>query len=711
MASSWRNRPAGTWFSRLWRPWSSLNPFRRPGTAINQPKTVGIRDLVSAPEEIEANADRRWSVVGVIVALLFVGLVVRLVLLQVIEHGTAVAAANGNALRISTLPANRGYILDRHGNALVTNVDTTQIQLSLVQATLHPEVIGALALLTHQTAGQVWAEAKNVQYNPYQPAPIVTNADASTVSFIKLHPAEFPGVVVQPIAQRSYPYGGDTASQVLGYVGPITGQEIAANPGAGYQTNSIYGKTGIEVYYEHYLRGIDGQITFRVNAAGSILGTTKAVAPRIGDSVSLNIDAGLQKALDGYLAKDILRVRHTVDPISGKIPKAINGAAIVMSPTTGAVYAMSSFPSYNLNSFVSGLSQKTYNALLANGSFTNYPIQGLYTPGSTFKMITATTQLQTGIFSAYQTVNDTGAFTVPGCFGGNHGCVFHDDNGERAGLISLPLALTKSSDYYFYNLGYLFWAHQNLYGTEPIQTVAAKYGLGQYTNIDLPNEVQGRVDSPTVRKALHAQAPKAFPNVSWYTGDNVEMAFGQGSTAVTPIEMASAYATFANGGTRYQPEVAAAIVSPRGHVIIRYGARVLSHVSLPPAVRNPIMEGLIGVVNNPAGTAYYPFHHYATFNMSSFVVAGKTGTASNAYGEEPNSWFVSFAPVSNPKYVVMCVIGQGGYGADAAAPVVAQTYNYLVKHPITPLVTTPNVGSNGLPVTTTTTPVSSRKHH
>jgi len=123
------------------------------------------------------------------------------------------------------------------------------------------------------------------------------------------------------------------------------------------------------------------------------------------------------------------------------------------------------------------------------------------------------------------------------------------------------------------------------------------------------------------------------------------------------------------------------------------------------------MEGLIGVVNNPAGTAYYPFHHYATFNMSSFVVAGKTGTASNAYGEEPNSWFVSFAPVSNPKYVVMCVIGQGGYGADAAAPVVAQTYNYLVKHPITPLVTTPNVGSNGLPVTTTTTPVSSRKHH
>ncbi len=711
MAGSWRTRPTGSWFTRLWRPWSSINPFRRPGSTINQQKTVGIRDLVSAPEEVEVDAERRWRVVGLLFALLFSGLIVRLVLLQVVEHATAVTAANGNALRVSTLPANRGYIRDRNGNALVTNVDTTQVQLSLVQAHLHPEVIGALALLTHQSAKAVWAKASNVQYNPYQPAPIVTNADASTVSFIKLHPAQFPGVVVQLIAQRFYPSGGGTASQVLGYVGPITGQEIAANPGAGYQTNSIYGKTGIEAYYEHYLRGIDGQTTFRVNAAGSILGRTKAVAPRIGDSVVLNIDAGLQRALDGYLAKDIVRVRHTVDPISGKIPKAIDGAAIVMSPTTGAIYAMSSFPSYNLNSFVNGLSQKTFNALLANGSFSNYAIQGTFTPGSTFKMITATAQLQTGIFSAYQTVNDTGAFTVPGCFGGNHGCVFHDDNGERAGLISLPLALTKSSDYYFYNLGYLFWAHQGLYGPEAIQTVAAKYGLGQYTNIDLPNEVQGRVDSPTVRKALHAQAPKAYPNVSWYTGDNVEMAFGQGSTAVTPIEMASAYATFANGGTRYQPEVAAAIVSPSGHTILRYGARVLSHVSLPPSVRNPIMEGLIGVVNNPAGTAYYPFHHYATFNMSSFVVAGKTGTASNSYGQEPNSWFVSFAPAQSPKYVVLCVIGQGGYGADAAAPVVAQTYNYLVKHPITPLVTSPNLGTNGLPVTSTTIAHTSLKHH
>ena len=125
--------------------------------------------------------------------------------------------------------------------------------------------------------------------------------------------------------------------------------------------------------------------------------------------------------------------------------------------------------------------------------------------------------------------------------------------------------------------------------------------------------------------------------------------------------------------------------------MVRYGPHVLGHISLPPSVRNPILQGLIGVVNNPKGTAYYPFHQYAKFNLNSFLVAGKTGTASNAYGQEPNSWFISFAPAYAPRYLVMCVIGQGGYGADAAAPVVAETYNYLVAHPVGPVVLAPKI--------------------
>jgi penicillin-binding protein 2 len=287
--------------------------------------------------------------------------------------------------------------------------------------------------------------------------------------------------------------------------------------------------------------------------------------------------------------------------------------------------------------------------------------------------------------SANTYVDDTGTFKVPGCLQASHGCFFHDDEASGSGLVNLPSALTKSSDYYFYNLGYLFWAHTRRYGETPIQDVAAKYGLGQYSLIDLPYESVGRVDSPTVRIALHNQYGAAFPNYQWYTGDNVEMAFGQGSTAVTPISMLEAYATFANGGTRYEPQIAAGVVGANGKLLRRYTPRVLSKVALPAGVRDPILQGLIGVVNSPSGTAYYPFHTYAKFDLANYLIAGKTGTASNALHEEPNSWFVGFGPAYSPKYAVICVIGQGGYGADGAAPVVAQAFNYLVKHPIRPV--------------------------
>ena len=685
MKGSWRDRSTGSLFSRLWRPWVSLNPFRGRGRTINESKPVGIRDLVASPDEIQIRPERRWRIIGGFFLILFALLIARLFILQILDYQTSVATVQSNSLRHSTIPAARGYILDRSGRPLVSNVTTTEVQLSRAEASLFPPIKGALASLTGLSVAQINADLNNVQYDPYQPAPIMANAPASVVEFIKLHPNEFPGVSVLDVSTRAYPYGGNVGSQVLGYVGPITGAEISAHPNQGYQTNSQIGKTGIESFYEQYLRGHDGTRTLEVDAFGNILGAVKTTPPTSGNSVVLNIDEGLQQALDGYLAKDILAVRASVDPKTQRHPAALNGAAVVLDPNTGAVLAMSSYPSFNLNSFVNGLSNTTFHHLLDVGAFNNYAIQGLYTPGSTFKMVSATAQLQTGIFSPNTYVDDTGTFKVPGCLQGYHGCVFHDDEASGAGMINLPLALTVSSDYYFYNLGYLFWSHTGRYGETPIQNAASHYGLDQFTNIDLPNENQGRVDSPSVRRALHAAAPVAFPNVNWYTGDNLEMAFGQGTTALTPIALANAYATFANGGTRYTPEVAAAIIDAHGKVVQRYAPRVLGHVALPPSVRDPILQGLTGVVENPRGTGYATFHSVVNFSLTSFPIAGKTGTASNAPGQEPNSWFVGFGPVAHPKYVVLCVVAQGGYGADAAAPVVAQTFNYLVAHPVGPV--------------------------
>ena len=701
MKGSWRDRPTASWFQRLWRPWVSLNPFKGRGRQINEPRPVGIRDLVASPEEVQVRPERRWRIIGGFFSLLLLLLIGRLFMLQILEHSASVATVNSNSLHVATIPATRGLIVDRTGAPLVSNVTTTEILLSRQQAYVNSSVIGALAGVTSQSVKQIQSDLTNQQYSPYQPAPVMTDAPTAVVQFIKLHPGEFPGVSVQLASRRTYPYGGSTASQLLGYVGPITGAEMAANPTAGYTTNSNFGKTGIENFYEQYLRGVAGTSTIEVSARGDILGAVQKTPPQQGDTVILNVNAGLQQALDNYLATDVQLVRRTPDPTNGVLPPAINAAALVMDVNSGAVLAMSSYPSFNLNSFVNGLSETTFKGLLNEGAFTNYPIQGLYTPGSTFKMESATAQMQTGIFPASQYVNDSGAFTVPGCLNvGTGSCVFHDDQGHGDGLVNLPLAITVSSDYYFYQLGYLFWSQQSHFGETPIQNVAHDYGLDQYSNIDLPNEVQGRVDSPTVRLALHQAAPKAFPNYQWYTGDNVEMAFGQGATAITPIAQANAYATFANGGTRYAPEVAAAVISPTGKMVVRYGPRVIGHVNLPSSVREPILQGLEGVVQSPRGTAYATFQHYAQFSESVFPVAGKTGTASNAPKQEPNSWFVGFAPANAPKYVVLCVVGQGGYGADAAAPVVAETFNYLYKHPILPVVLTPK--TQVAPVTTTT---------
>jgi penicillin-binding protein 2 len=702
MKRSWREQRIGSWFSRLWRPWVSLHPFRGRGRTINEPRPVGIRDLMASPEEVRARPERRWIVIGSFFFILLLALILRLFFLQVVDYKTSVAVVEQNSLRKTTIPPTRGEIFDREDQPLVTNVTTTEIRLSRAEAALNPTVKGALASLTGLSVKRINADLNDKQYDPYQPAPIMSNAPASAVEFIKLHPKEFPGVSVLDTSTRAYPNGGSVASEVLGYVGPNE------NPHDGYPTASTVGETGIEAYYEQYLHGHQGTNILEVNSLGSVLGTVKTTEPKVGDSVVLNIDTPLEEELDHYLQTEILADRHSIDPVSGKVPEALNGAAIVLNPNNGEVYAMASYPSYNLNSFVTGLSNGEYQQLKKVGAFNNYAIQGLYTPGSTFKLVTATTELQTGIMSADQDVDDTGTFTVPNCYKtAKHSlCVFHDDDNDAAGEVDLPEALTVSSDYYFYNLGYLFWNDQSKYGQTPIQNVAAEYGLSEPTNIDLPYEAEGRVDSPEVRKELHAEAPKAFPFVNWYTGDNIEMAFGQGTTAVTPIEMANAYATFANGGTRYAPEIAAAVVNPHGKVVIRYTPHVTGHVSLPASIRDPILQGLTGVVDSPQGTAYPAFQKYFHHSLASFPIAGKTGTASNAPLEEPNSWFVGFGPTNDPQYVVLCVIDEGGYGADASAPVVAETFNYLVSHPVPGLKLNAALSAPTKPKKTTTTTTS-----
>ena len=673
-------------------------PTRRK--APRQPKLhqsrFSVEGVLDAPDSTAARPGLRLRITGLIVLGMFIVLGLRLWTLQILQAPAAVSAVTANQIRPVSIVPPRGLILDRYGNPLVNNVSTTEITLSRNSAALHNGVIGRLAALIGETEAQVNASIANTKYSLYEPIPILANAPVADVLFIKEHPSEFPGVATDQISQRNYPQleypgpaqDGYPASQVLGYVGVINGNQLKSHTSEGYQAGDPFGQSGLEQQYESALHGVPGQQQLEVDSTGHVVGTLKTTPAIPGDNLVTNIDVRLQAVADNALATQIGTLRNTLDPFcnnnSGCYPAATGGAVLVMDPRSGAVLASSSFPSYNPNIWVGGISDAAYASI--NNPTSNYPqlnraIQGVFTPGSTFKLNTATAALDSGLWTPNQYYNDTGTFNVPGCDQNNPGpgCVLHNAAGDLGGTLNISQALTVSSDDFFYNLGALFYDQSSKYGETPIQDVAGQYSLGQLTGIDLPGETAGRVDSKAERQKLHAISPTGFPNTQWLTGDNVEMAFGQGATAITPIEQAVAYSTFINGGTRYAPQVAAAEVSPSGTVVKKFDPQVTGHVSLPPSTYQPLLAGFEGAVQDPNGTANGAFQG-SLFPIN--LLAGKTGTADTVPGKEPTAWFIGFT--TTPQYVVVCVIDQAGYGVQAAAPVVRDIFDYLAANPVGP---------------------------
>jgi penicillin-binding protein 2 len=702
-------------------------PRRAHEPRFSERKNVSVGSLVGSPEETASRPNVRLYVIGFVGVALFAVLGLRLWTLQVIDGKTYAASVTRNEVRVVSIPAPRGEIVDRDGTVLAGNQTVEELLLSQVTAQQDPSIIGSVAALVGETPVQVRQALDDSQYSPYEPVPILDNAPVSVIDYYQEHQSAYPGVSLQQVSQRTYPQntpGVPIATSVLGYISSITTAQLKANPDAGYLQGSQFGQSGLENQYEPYLRGTAGRQALAVNAAGHVVGTLSATDPVPGDTVVTNIDLGLQEAVQSALQSDITADRHTVDKTTGKLPTANDGAAVVLDAQTGAVLAMASYPTYDPSEWTGGISHANYAALSAGCNTTsattgcpliNYAIAGLYTPGSTFKLNTATAALNDGIINAGTYVDDTGTYTVKNC---TADCTFHDDEAADAGEIDLQDALTESDDYYFYNLGDLFYTSSNPTG---IQQTASAYGLGHQTGIDLPGEAAGQVDSAALREGQHKEDASAFPNPGYLTGDNIEMAFGQGETLVTPIQNALAYATFANGGTRYQPQVAAAIVSPDGQVVKQFAPKVTVTVSLPPSTYGPMLAGFEGVVDSTGGTAYLPFHQDAHFPLNTYPIAGKTGTADVARGLEPNAWFVGFGPLNHatnqPEYVVAVVVDHGGYGAQAAAPAVADIFNYLYANPVGPVqlptatrppTATPasTVPPAGTPTTTTTSTAS-----
>ena len=316
MSRGWRSRGLGVPSVRL-PSWRGARPPR-----ITERKGPSLPNPLAAPDEVGSRTVLRLWVVGLLFLGLFGFMGVRLAFLQLADHAALAATVQTDSVRTVSVPAARGQILAREGTVLVANTIHRELTLSRLDAQTVPGLVARVAALAGIPPAEVMNALKDPQYSPYQPVPILADTPVSVVMYLEEHRALFPGVSVQTTTERTYPAGGDLAPQLLGYVGPITAPELQQLASKGYDLNSIIGQTGVEQYYDSYLRGADGTQLIQVDATGDPIATLADHPPTTGDSVVLNIDASLQSFVSSALAQDVLRVRSTLDPRSGRYPAA-----------------------------------------------------------------------------------------------------------------------------------------------------------------------------------------------------------------------------------------------------------------------------------------------------------------------------------------------------------------------------------------------------
>jgi penicillin-binding protein 2 len=610
----------------------------------------------------EEHTHLRLTALGVVVISLFAALFARLWYLQVLDSNQFRVQAQTNGIRLVYQPAPRGRILDRTGRVLVDNRLSEELTVRRDAVAKRPDVLVRLAALlttpTHKVAVQdVQKTLADPRFGPLTPVPVgeVTNP---MVLYVKEHAEDFPGVDAEQTSQRVYPMG-TLAAHLLGYVGQISEAQFAAHRAEGYQPGDEVGKAGVELAYENQLRGQPGVTKFEVDSRGRIITVLGHQDPIQGHDVRLTVDADVQALAEESLQEGLRAAQGAIEHSTGKYYNAPAGAVVVLDPRDGSVVALASYPAYDPAEFTNGIPATVFAALqdpVQNFPLNNRATSGLYAPGSTFKLVTASAALTKGIIDPNATIVDTGSIKI-----GTQ--VFKNAGGAIFGRLNVTQAITVSSDVFFYTLGANFWNARRQYGLA-IQDMARQYGLGAPTGIAIGGEASGAVPDPASRRRLHEQNPVAFPNGQWFTGDNVNLAIGQGELLVTPLQLANAYATFANGGTLYQPRMAVEVQNQDGTKVSDLPPRALRTINFPPGTHDAMLQGFEGVVQSASGTANGAFHG---FPLSQVSVAGKTGTA-QVSGKQDTSVFVSWAPADKPQYLVGVVEEEAGFGTSAAAP-------------------------------------------
>ncbi len=627
---------------------------------------------------------RRLGGLAFVGVLVFGSLITRLWFLQVMSAPRFEELTTQNATREIYVESPRGRIIDANGRILADRRESLVVtldwaRLEELKADERTAVFQEVADSLNREG--IKSKASTLQANfdrarNGELKPVVVAEDIDVRTWVNISEAGLPGFVVERRWVRSYPYG-EIGAHILGYTGSVSDHEQAAelsrDGGAQhYEAGDEIGVAGLERVFESTLRGIPEKRRVEIDARNRIVRTAEILEPGSpGQDIYLTLDIDLQFAAETILVDELRQARDREACETCKVAHVAQaGSLVALDVTDGSVIALASYPAYDPADFVFGVSGEQFSFLRdrPDQPLFDRSTRGAYPAGSTFKPVTAYAALATGARGEYTPWVDEGVFVLESCVTeGGAGCSFQNAGGAILGQVDMRQAIEKSSDTYFYSLGEKFWIQPDQFGATSIQDTALLMGYGEVTGVRLPFEQKGRV--PTAENRIEEFGKDSNP---WRTGDNVNLAIGQGDLLVTPLQIANAYAMLATGGDRYQPRLVDRAAAENGETTIEYQIVPMAEDGLDPELLAPIMDGLYAVPRT--GTAAEAF---AGFPLNNFPLGGKTGTVQKN-GKADTAIYAGFGPQNSPKYSVVAVLEEAGFGGDAAAPAVRRFFEVLL---------------------------------
>ncbi|MBC7502937.1 MAG: penicillin-binding protein 2 [Herminiimonas sp.] len=597
----------------------------------------------------------RVSVAGVFVFICFALLLSRFIWLQVFKHSDYAAQAEDNRISIVPVVPNRGLIVDRNGVVMARNFSAYTLEITPSKIRDLEATIDELATLVEiqpkdrKRFRKLLDESKN-----FESTPIRTRLTDEEVARFTAQRYRFPGVDIQARLFRQYPLG-EVASHVIGYIGRISQKDAEkiddSEDAANYNGTNHIGKEGVEKKYEKQLHGTTGYEEVEVSAGGRAVRTLSRTPATPGNNLILSIDIELQKIVE--------------EAFAGR-----RGALVAIEPATGDILAYVSLPTFDPNLFVEGIDIQSWDALnkSLDRPLLNRPLSGSYPPGSTYKPFMALAGLELGKRTSSQAISDPGFF-----FFGNH--KFNDDKPGGHGRVDMHKSIVASCDTYYYLLA-------NDLGVDAMHDFMKPFGFGQLTGIDLEHERTGLLPSTAWKRAAYKKPEQK----KWYAGETISLGIGQGYNSFTPLQMAHAVANLANNGVVMKPHLVKIIENGTTRERTQTVPKESYRINLKPENIEVIKQAMVGVTREPGGTGVRPFAN------AGYLSAGKTGTAqvvalrkNEKYDagrmqerHRDHSLYIAFAPADKPRIALAIIVENGGFGSEAAAPIVRKALDYYL---------------------------------